>query len=440
MIYYNQDDFFRLLARLQGSAFRGHGPTRAVVMALVATVITTGNYLYDILTTQTKTSLAFIDTLTVFNVFIGLMISFRLNSAFNQWRAGVVAIASVAEAARGIVASTASMLDFCVAGEDKLHFMSEMRRLVCLYVSILVQDARGFVQNDIQPFIACNLLRDSEADEMRRCGVITRQNDDPTTHYTTVAQANPHKLRATIVEVWIRRVIQAGGRRGWFAPPQAASLNGNVSTLVSLYTTVYNIANIPIPFNYAHFLTLMMVLYLVLYTFVIVQSSGWYTPLWVFLWGFVLFSCDDLAREIECPFGLDQNDIDLEVRIARMEEELDVILRSLHFHEAYVRPQHLSSLRDDITEISSTQSISVCVDSKYSSHRDSIHSISEDKIPSPEIPMSAAPMLRMMLLESSSMPEDVVAPEVVTEETIPISQTSSMNYGSSSKSGNPMWL
>ncbi|OQR97658.1 hypothetical protein ACHHYP_10122 [Achlya hypogyna] len=437
MIYYNPDDFFRLLTRLQGSAFRGHGPKRAVIMALVATAITLGNHHYSLLKTQTKTSLAFIDTLTVFNVFIGLMISFRLNSAFNQWRAGVVAIASVAEAARGIVASTAAMLDFCVAGEDKLHFMSEMRRLVCLYVSIIVQDARGHVQDDLQPFIACNLLRDSEADEMRRCGVIV-QREKETTAFSTVAQANPHKLRATIVEVWIRRVIQAGGRRGWFAPPQAASLNGNVTTLVSLYTTVYNIANIPIPFNYAHFLTLMMVLYLTLYTLVIVQSSGLYTPLWVFLWGFVLFSCDDLAREIECPFGLDTNDIDLEARIARMEEELDVILRSLHFHEAYVRP-HLGSIRDDITEISSTQSISVCIDSKYSH---SAHSSPKDKVlpPSNEIPMSAAPLLRMML-ESASMPDDETAQVAsMADETIPISQTSTMNYGSSTKSGHPMWL
>ncbi|OQS05328.1 hypothetical protein THRCLA_02525, partial [Thraustotheca clavata] len=352
------------------------------------------------------------DTLTVFNLFIGLMISFRLNSAFNQWRAGVVAIASVAEAARGIVASTASMVDFAVGGEEKLHFMSEMRRYVCLYVSIIVQDARGYLRDDIQPFIAGNLLKETEADEMRRCGVVISRKDTAGSDYSTILQANPHKLRATIVEVWLRRLIQSGGRRNWFAPPQAASLNANVSSLVSLYTTIYNIANIPIPFNYAHFLTLMMVLYLTLYAFVIVQSSGFATPLWVFLWGFVLFSCDDLAREIECPFGLDSNDIDLESRIVRMEEELDVILRSLHYYEATVRP----------TETTNKQSNHIESINWIKSSTSQYNSVSfDEETQSNEIPMTPAPVLRNVLTSPS---------EEENEQTSPItSSINNNNYG-----------
>ncbi len=101
MIKYNHGDVFHLLLRIKGTALVGHGPRRALFMACFAAIITGANRLYQGLFTETKASLAFVDTLTVFNVFMGLLISFRLNSAFNQWRAGVVAIGSLGDAGRG---------------------------------------------------------------------------------------------------------------------------------------------------------------------------------------------------------------------------------------------------------------------------------------------------------------------------------------------------
>ncbi|RLN79172.1 hypothetical protein BBJ28_00008955, partial [Nothophytophthora sp. Chile5] len=60
-------------------------------------------------------------------------------------------------------------------------------------------------------------------------------------------------------------------------------------------------------------------------------NSGLYTPLWVFLWGTFLFMADEVAMEIECPFGLDANDIDLEARLLHIEEELTVLIRSQYY-------------------------------------------------------------------------------------------------------------
>ncbi|CAK4698543.1 hypothetical protein AeMF1_009151 [Aphanomyces euteiches] len=390
MIHYDEDEFFRLLSKVQGTAVHGRGPHRAFLMACFAALVAIGNHVYTIVFIQTKTSLACTSTLSVFNVFLGLLISFRLNSAFTQWRSGVVAMGSVGDAARGIVSSTISFLDFGVDGEEKLRFMAELRRLVCLYVSILVQDARGCAQEDIQVFIDCHLLTDTEAEEMNRCGVISNNEPVLKGRQVSVAQVAPQKLRATIVELWIRRLIQVGHRRNWFGMPQSAALNGNVSALVSLYSTIYNIANIPIPFNYAHFLVLVMVVYLAVYTFVIVQTSNYFTPLWVFGWGLIVFSADDVAREIERPFGTDANDIDLENRIVRIEQELDVVLRSAYFHEASLRAEMMSAS-------ASTQS--VYIDSGP------LTALSEQTIEEPnpvELPMPTAPLLRLMLTQSLS--------------------------------------
>jgi hypothetical protein len=254
-------------------------------------------------------------------------------------------------------------------------------------------------------------------------------------------------MRATIVEVWIRRVIQAAGRRGWLGPPHANGLNGNVTTLVSLYSTVYNIANIPIPFNYAHFMTLMMVMYLTLYTVVIMQTSGFYTPLWTFVWGFILFSCDELAREIECPFGLDDNDIDLEAHIARIEEELDVVMRSMDIHESLVR---------ESAAIETALTASVDIDSSRVSVQDTINSSTSmdgtraiqcrdaqdnHEVVAPERNVQA-PMLRYMLTDSLSNVTEETNEDVKSSETAGLLVAPVTEYGSSttSTSGTPLWL
>ncbi|KAF0700667.1 Aste57867_8845 [Aphanomyces stellatus] len=444
MIQYDQDEFFRLLWRLHGSAFRGHGPRRAMFMACMAAGVAVLNHIYVIVFIQTKTSIACGYTLSVFNVFMGLLISFRLNSAFNQWRAGVVAMGSVGDAARNIVSSTISYLDFGVDGEEKLRFVTELRRLVCLYVSILVQDARGCATDGIQSFIDGNLLADSEAEEMKRCGVVSEApTSAPKSHgRVTVAQSNPTKLRASIVELWIRRIIQIGHRRTWFGMPQSATLNGSVSSLVTLYSTIYNIANIPIPFNYAHFLVLVMGIYLTVYTFAIVQTSHYFTPVWVFGWGFVIFSADDLAREIECPFGLDANDIDLEIRIGRIEEELNVILRCAYYHEAAIRAHMMASP-------------ATTVDSGRDVYMDKLPlSEASDHGGHEELPMPVVPKLRLMLTQSISEKDmagsgsveiDVDEADEARDEMVPLMPVSEKGangaaYGSMSSVKDPVWL
>ncbi|KAH9068860.1 hypothetical protein Ae201684P_004558 [Aphanomyces euteiches] len=370
MIHYDEDEFFRLLSKVQGTAVHGRGPHRAFLMACFAALVAIGNH----------------HARQRFRCSTSFSACSSRSASTRRSLSGDLESSQWALSAMQIVSSTISFLDFGVDGEEKLRFMAELRRLVCLYVSILVQDARGCAQEDIQVFIDCHLLTDTEAEEMNRCGVISNNEPVLKGRQVSVAQVAPQKLRATI----IRRLIQVGHRRNWFGMPQSAALNGNVSALVSLYSTIYNIANIPIPFNYAHFLVLVMVVYLAVYTFVIVQTSNYFTPLWVFGWGLIVFSADDVAREIERPFGTDANDIDLENRIVRIEQELDVVLRSAYFHEASLRAEMMSAS-------ASTQS--VYIDSGP------LTALSEQTIEEPnpvELPMPTAPLLRLMLTQSLS--------------------------------------
>ncbi|GMF22086.1 unnamed protein product [Phytophthora fragariaefolia] len=175
------------------------------------------------------------------------------------------------------------------------------------------------------------VLTDAEYDELYACGSEHKKQVKDKESYRALVRRTPHKLRATITELWLKRLVQVATRRGHLTLPNANNLQIKIAQLPNLYTTVFNIANVPIPFNYMQYLQFLLAAYMLLYTFVIVPNSGLYTPIWVFLWGTFLFMADEVAMEIECPFGLDANDIDLEARLLQIEEELTVLIRSQYY-------------------------------------------------------------------------------------------------------------
>ncbi|KAL3667464.1 hypothetical protein V7S43_007686 [Phytophthora oleae] len=345
-------------------------------MALIAMTVAATNH-YHPFVVATRNSTAFIDSLTVFNTFLGLIISFRLNSAFTQWRAGMVAMGSLSEAAREIVGSSCAYVSTMIKEElnnerkvedtndeavskaaeragrtleeevnldkkrkhlgqpiprdvlEKCTFFTELRRLVFLYIAIVFHDCRG--RDGIDKLKDSGVLTDAEYDELYACGSEHKKVVKDKESYRALVRRTPHKLRATITELWLKRLVQVAAKLGHLSPGNASGLQAKISQLPNLYTTVFNIANVPIPFNYMQYLQYLLSAYMLLYTFVIVPNSGLYTPIWVFLWGTFLFMADEVTMEIECPFGLDANDIDLEERLLQIEEELTVLIRSQYY-------------------------------------------------------------------------------------------------------------
>lgn len=348
MIYYDTAQIRDVLFRWHGSALNGPAPGRAFMLALFALAVAAANDAHPFVV-PTRESTAFVDTLTVFNTFLGLTVSFRLNSAFQQWRSGVVAVGSIGETARAIVASGCAYVSVptarsstALASEgrgtsspisrdilEKCTFFTELRRLVFLYIAIVFHDFRG--RDGVDKMRESGVLTESEFDEMYACGTEQSKIVANKESFQAVVQKTPHKLRLTIVELWLKRLVEVAAQRGHLSPVNANTVQLKIAQLPTLYTTVFNIANVPIPFNYFQYLHYLLIAYMMLYTVVIVPRSGYYTPLWVFGWGIFLFTADQVAMEIECPFGLDANDIDLEARLLQIEEELTVLIRSQYY-------------------------------------------------------------------------------------------------------------
>ena len=73
-----------------------------------------------------------------------------------------------------------------------------------------------------------------------------------------------------------------------------------------------------------------MFMYLVAAPFFMVADFHWVTPLLSFLLSLVLLGIDEIAVEIEDPFGNDANDIDLIKMLRKMDADICTILFNVH--------------------------------------------------------------------------------------------------------------
>lgn len=303
---------------------------------------------------KTTDSTAIKDTLLVSNTFMGLLVSFRLNSAFQQWRAGIKSIGELAEAARTLMSSACAFVnlssntsqDNYLLVEEKVHFLHDLRRLICLYIAIVFHDVRNIKENTTR-LVEMNLLTQDELRELSEFQAPLKHKVFETRHHQTVANALPNKQKAAICELWLRRLLLDASRRAIVPESQVVGILNGMVTRLTIDTAI---SPVPIPFCYAQFLELGIVSYLSLYTCAIVPQSSWCTPLWVFAWGLMLFLADDVANEIECPFGTDENDVDLEARLVKVQDELTVLLKcQYHFGGISEHHHHHQNMSEEDT-------------------------------------------------------------------------------------------
>jgi putative membrane protein len=68
----------------------------------------------------------------------------------------------------------------------------------------------------------------------------------------------------------------------------------------------------PLPFAYAHHIKAFLVVFAATAPFALVDTMEWATPAASAILAFALFGIDEIAVEIEDPFGYDANDLPLD--------------------------------------------------------------------------------------------------------------------------------
>jgi putative membrane protein len=140
----------------------------------------------------------------------------------------------------------------------------------------------------------------------------------PATHKSLEDQGLAMTLQLSVsVEAYIRR----GVIRGWWAPPQASYISGQLANLIASYGVMETIRLTPLPVAHLIHARQVLALYLMVLPFAMVDEMGWWAAPMMVVIAFTLYGIEAIGGQLEDPFGFDKNDIKMDsiVEDARVE-------------------------------------------------------------------------------------------------------------------------
>src|SRR5581483_1116645 len=122
----------------------------------------------------------------------------------------------------------------------------------------------------------------------------------------------PVAVRPAVAFSWISARLASCARAGRISQQVLCAMDANLTAFSDNWGGAERIMKTPIPFAYANHIKIFLILFTASAPFAIVDSMRWATPVAAALLAFALFGIDEIAVEIEEPFGSDANDLPLD--------------------------------------------------------------------------------------------------------------------------------
>mmetsp|Transcript_45028 Transcript_45028/g.130256 ORF Transcript_45028/g.130256 Transcript_45028/m.130256 type:complete len:451 (+) Transcript_45028:151-1503(+) len=261
-----------------------------------------------------------------FSSLVGFLVVFRTSEAYSRFWDGCTATHQMR--AEWIDAASA-MMSFCKYSSAPEKDIMKFQHLAVRLFSLLHAMAIGEIEEGEgnEGVMAFNL------ELIDPCGL-----DKQT--WTTLRHCR-HK--ATLVFTWLQTVIVENIKTGVLSiPPPILSrvFQEMANGMVALHEA-QKIANIPFPFPYAQTCDLLLFIHWIVTPVVTSQWSAtpWAAAIFGFVQVFILWSLNNIAVEIEHPFGDDENDLDASQMQLDMNMNLLLVL-----HPAATRAPTLSDM------------------------------------------------------------------------------------------------
>lgn len=128
-------------------------------------------------------------------------------------------------------------------------------------------------------------------------------------HLIRLRQVNNPPLE---ISFWISTYIQQAYQRQKIDSNQQVMMISSLNELVAGFTSCDRIRTTPTPFSYRSFLKKLLLLYCSLLPFSLVDKIHWWTGFSVTIISLVLLGVEEIANQIEDPFGDDVPDLPLD--------------------------------------------------------------------------------------------------------------------------------
>merc|ERR1719450_1893853 len=110
--------------------------------------------------------------------------------------------------------------------------------------------------------------------------------------------------------------------------PFHSMIEGGMKTLQIALGVTERVLNTQIPFGYITHVRTALLLYCACVPFFLTREIGWFTGVFVGFYCYVVLGLENLAVEIENPFGTDANDLPLDHFVCMIARDvLDIVKR-----------------------------------------------------------------------------------------------------------------
>jgi putative membrane protein len=216
---------------------------------------------------------------TLLSFVISMLLVFRTNTAYDRWWEGRKQWGSLVNNSRNLAIKLHSMLGF----EDAAH-RAFFKKIIPMYASVL--------SHHLHAESTRLELDEAEHPELR--------NLDTSRHL-------PNQVASLLIQR-VNRLYEEGKIKG----DQYIILNNELQSFTDICGACERIKNTPIPFSYSVFLKKFIFFYVMTMPFPFVISLGYIAvPVVAFIF-YVLASLEQIAEEIEDPFGGDENDLPMD--------------------------------------------------------------------------------------------------------------------------------
>ncbi|CAO3565656.1 unnamed protein product [Mortierella alpina] len=231
-------------------------------------------------------------------------------------------------------ASSATLIDMDVHLEDDHEKILVIRLLLAFAVSVKHQlrqefGVRYFDLEKLLPdeFEACPV----DVDHIQK-DVHDKALGDSQRHYSqepwNIHAGNEDGQMSLPLEVAhaLTLWVIAESRAGRIDGPLINLLLTSINTMTDIFTNMERIVFTPIPLAYSIHLRQVVYLYCLALPFTFINALGWLLVPLMFLVSFTLFGMEAIGREIENPFGKDENDLHMDEFCQDLKRELCYIV------------------------------------------------------------------------------------------------------------------
>jgi putative membrane protein len=215
--------------------------------------------------------------LALFGSAIGIVVSFRNQSAYARWWEARMLWGAIVNNSRSWGRQVATVL-MPVQASDATEVKVMRRRLIyhqIAYVHALRQHLRGLEPwDELAP-----LLKEAEVTALR-----------------------DQKNVPLAIQKQMGTLLRECQTRGWVDMAHWRAMDASLDDLMDAQGGTERIKTTPMPMQYDYFPRLFVQIYCVLLPLALVTTMGWFTPLGSTLVGFIFLALDKIGRDLEDPF------------------------------------------------------------------------------------------------------------------------------------------